>query len=75
MPTYHYKAKKGAEAVEGRIEADSEKAAVEKLSLSGYLPLRVELEAVPKETNPPIKSKGRVQSKEIPFLAGSWPAF
>lgn len=69
MPTYHYKAKKGAEAVEGRIEADSEKAAVEKLSLSGYLPIRVDPEAVPKETNPPIKSKGRVQSREITLFS------
>ena len=74
MPTYHYKAKKGAEAVEGRIEADSEKAAVEKLSLSGYLPVRVELEisdtkdsAKPVRTS--IKSKGRVQSKEITLFS------
>ena len=82
MPTYHYKAKKGTEAVEGRIEADSEKAAVEKLSLSGHLPLRVELEDGSQETsgnglkpfpaNPakiPVKSKGRVQSKEITLFS------
>ena len=74
MPTYHYKAKKGAEAVEGRIEADSEKAAVEKLSLSGYLPIRVELEiSDTKDSAKPvrtlIKSKGRVQSKEITLFS------
>lgn len=74
MPTYHYKAKKGPQPVEGRIEADSEKAAVEKLSLAGYLPVRVELETVvPKDPARPakvsIKSKGRVKSREITLFS------
>lgn len=45
MPIYKYRAKKGPEdIVEGKIEALSEKSAVEKLSQAGFLPVRIELD-------------------------------
>ncbi|MFH1876439.1 MAG: type II secretion system F family protein, partial [Candidatus Omnitrophota bacterium] len=43
MPTYKYRAKKGPqEIVEGTIEAQSQDEAVERLSASGLVPVRVE---------------------------------
>lgn len=51
MPIYKYRAKKGPEdIVEGKIEALSEKSAVEKLSQAGFLPVRIELDIRAKET-------------------------
>ena len=45
MPRFSYKAKKGpAEIVEGHIEAETEYAAVSKLSQLGYYPIKVEKE-------------------------------
>ena len=71
MPIYHYKAKKGLEAAEGSIEAVSEKAAVEKLSADGFLPVRVELQRSAFEPKPaPVSvdktaGRGRIKSQEI----------
>ena len=46
MTLYKYRAKKGTQGVvEGKIEADSEKDAIEKLSQTGYLPLNVEVDS------------------------------
>ncbi len=43
MPTYKYKAKKGpGETVESTIEAASEKDAIDKISMSGYIPVHIE---------------------------------
>jgi len=54
MPTYAYRAKKGPkDIVEGSIEAESEKEAIEKLSRTGYLPLSV------KEARGPVKKESR----------------
>ena len=47
MPKFIYKAKKGPdEVVEGVIEADSENAAVNKLTQSGYYPIMVREESI-----------------------------
>lgn len=79
MPTYKYKAKKGPqEIIEGKIEALSEKSAVEKLSHAGYLPVRIELDAQPQEApkaaalrpqNAPPLSRRRIKSREITVLS------
>jgi type II secretory pathway component PulF len=43
MPVYRYLAKNGPnETVEGNIEAQSEKEAIEKISKLGYLPVRIQ---------------------------------
>jgi len=43
MMTYIFRAKKGPqEIIEGTIEADSEKEAIEKVAAMGYLPVRIE---------------------------------
>lgn len=72
MPTYKYRAKKGAkEILEGRIDADSEKAAVEKLSLEGYLPLSLkeEVSAIGGKRGHPHKitvlAGARVKSSQV----------
>ncbi len=42
MPTYFYKAKKGpTEVIEGKLAAQSEKEAIEKISAMGYLPVQL----------------------------------
>ena len=68
MPTYKYRAKKGLEGLlEGRIEAPSEKAAVEMLGSMGYLPIRLELEAQAIESVKDFAGSplGRIRSREI----------
>ena len=46
MPTYNYKAKKGPEElIEGRVDAQSEKEAIEKISAMGYLPVQLRQES------------------------------
>jgi len=65
---YKYFAKKGIETVEGLIEAQSESEAVEKLSQSGILPVRLEkAAALPKaETQARIKKpSARIASRQI----------
>lgn len=52
MPTYIYKAKKGpAELIDGKLVAQSEKEAIEKLSAMGYLPVQLREEAGSSEGN------------------------
>lgn len=79
MPTYKYRAKKGpVDIVEGKIDALSEKSAVEKLSQSGFLPVRIELDlqakgapqaaAISKPQGAPAARK-RVKSREITVLS------
>jgi type II secretory pathway component PulF len=78
MPTYKYRAKKGPEdIIEGKIEALSEKSAVEKLSQAGYLPVRIELDTRPRESPKAAVSKPqeggnrhkRVKSREVTVLS------
>jgi general secretion pathway protein F len=46
MPMYSYKAKSGpSDIVEGRLEAVSEKDAIEQISRQGLIPVKIELEA------------------------------
>lgn len=79
MPTYKYRAKKGpVDIVEGKIDALSEKSAVEKLSQSGFLPVRIELDlqakvapqaaAISKPQGAPAARK-RVKSREVTVLS------
>ncbi|MCM8800201.1 MAG: type II secretion system F family protein [Candidatus Omnitrophica bacterium] len=57
MPVYLYRAKKGPqEVVEGKIEALTEKEAVEKLTQLGYLPIKIQ----------PLLSKEKQLQKSIP---------
>lgn len=66
---YHYKAKKGPEdVVEGNIEAQSEKEAIEKISAMGYIPIQLKLlqesartgSGAPAEAAERIRVPGRV---------------
>lgn len=68
MQIYYYRAKKGAgEIIEGRIEAGSEREAIEKLSQKGYLPLtlREDTACVEKDAPVLIKKAGRVRAREV----------
>ncbi len=72
MPAYIYQAKKGPQnTVEGRVDAQSEKEAIEKLSLLGLVPvsLREEIIASVPVIQPlalsPVKSGVRINSREI----------
>lgn len=72
MATYKYRAKKGVkEVVEGRLEAQSEKEAIEKLSSMGYLPIRIEPDARPLEAGALSagRPKVRVRSREITIFS------
>ena len=72
MLTFKYRAKKGQEIIEGTIEAQSEKEALERLGQSGILPIRIEL----RDEAPAFS----VQQKPLPgkttgsAIGGSGPA-
>ncbi|MCM8796249.1 MAG: type II secretion system F family protein [Candidatus Omnitrophica bacterium] len=70
---YKYRAKRGPQDIlEGTIEAGSEKEAVEKISLMGYLPVHVE-EFIPtsKTSYPPSRRKlyGKIKSRQITIFS------
>jgi len=69
MSLYKYRAKKGPlDIVEGSIDAQSEKEAIEKISLLGYLPLRVEMADRSAQNNGTVSLvalKDKVKSREI----------
>lgn len=68
MAIYKYRAKKGSEpAVDGRLEAVSEKMAVEILSQTGYVPIRIELENQPNASLKvlPRAGYGKIRASEI----------
>jgi len=72
MTIYKYRAKKDArESVEGRIEANSEKEAVEKINLLGYIPIEIKQES---PTQLPsaghlVKASPRLRSREITIFS------
>ena len=78
MAIYKYRAKKGLEqVVEGKVEAQSEKEAVEKIHQMGCVPLSIE-ESMRQEprraqaSNPPgAKIFGRIPSNEITIFSRS----
>jgi len=62
MATYKYRAKKGPEnVIEGRIEAQSEKEAVEKISQLGCIPVRIEIE----ERGPAVEFRPTASSRPL----------
>lgn len=68
MPIYTYRAKKGPEEiVEGTLEAQSEKEAIEKVSQLGYTPLRLSLGGAAAEASgQALRSRsGNIRSREI----------
>ncbi|MCM8781051.1 MAG: type II secretion system F family protein, partial [Candidatus Omnitrophica bacterium] len=75
MSVYKYRAKKGPEdIVEGVIDAQSEKEAVEKISLLGYLPIKIELQQkATSEFRPESKflkiPVGRINSAQITLFS------
>ncbi|MFH1478841.1 MAG: type II secretion system F family protein [Candidatus Omnitrophota bacterium] len=83
MAIFNYRAKKETgERIEGRIEAQSEKEAIERLSKQGYLPISLEEEksgsqSTPtKESAPPITaavkaSRGRIKSRDLTLFTRS----
>ncbi|MFH1753583.1 MAG: type II secretion system F family protein [Candidatus Omnitrophota bacterium] len=72
MATFIYKAKKGSEElVEGRIEAQTEKEAIEKLGNIGYLPIKIEreLEHGERPGHSAGKISGRVKSRSVTIFS------
>lgn len=70
MPQYHYKAKKGpAEVVEGEIEADSEDAAVAKISSWGLIPVKISIFAFGRSIT--VTPKENAKARESVQSAGS----
>ena len=68
MPIYKYRVKKGVESTsEGKIEALTEKEAIEKLNAMGFMPLRLQKEDVPaqKIESAAPQVVGRLKSREI----------
>jgi len=71
MPIYKYRVKRGVEGIsEGKIEALTEKEAIEKLNGMGFMPLRLEREAEAVSAQTQTKSaapqaRGRIKSREI----------
>ncbi len=68
MRIYKYRAKKGTqEIIDGKVEAQSEKEAIEKISAMGYLPMRIEEEnqADRAGVGSLAKSRPKVKSREI----------
>ncbi len=72
MAIYKYSAKKDPlNTVEGRIEAASEKEAVEKISLLGYTPIEIEQESQARELSIGhlLKTALRLRSREITIFS------
>ena len=72
MPIYKYRAKKGPEeTIEGTLEAQSEKEAIEKVSQLGYTPLRLSLGVGTKEPTggPLFWRQGKIKSREITIFS------
>lgn len=72
MTIYKYSAKKDPQnTVEGRIEAASEKEAVEKISLLGYTPIEIEQESQARELSIGhlLKTALRLRSREITIFS------
>lgn len=69
MATYRYRAKKGpGEIIEGTIEAQSEKDAIEKINEMGCLPIQIgedKYHAVTAVASPSVRHSIRVRSREI----------
>lgn len=67
MPIYKYRAKKGPQdIIEGKIEAASEKEAIEKISVGGYVPIRIEEDSSSVQSLPSLaKPVGKIKSREI----------
>lgn len=72
MPIYVYRAKKGPrDVIGGTIEAENEREAIEKLSQTGYHPLRVEEKIKSEEikARPLIRGGRRIRSREITIFS------
>ncbi|OGX21859.1 MAG: hypothetical protein A3K54_01320, partial [Omnitrophica WOR_2 bacterium RBG_13_44_8] len=72
MPTYKYRAKKDPQnTIEGRIEAQSEAEAIEKVSQMGLVPLSVQSEkgSLPQEKASSGPRKIKVRSREITIFS------
>lgn len=64
--TYKYRAKKGpTDIIEGRIDAQSETEAVEKVSSIGLFPLSVELEDASSSPAPPARLSAKIRSQDV----------
>ncbi|GAG02892.1 unnamed protein product, partial [marine sediment metagenome] len=78
MPLYKYRAKDGPEnIVEGRIEAETEKEAIEKVHRLGYIPVRVKEETAESRLgriSGPI-SGVRVRSQDVTIFSRQLASF
>ncbi|MCM8797796.1 MAG: type II secretion system F family protein [Candidatus Omnitrophica bacterium] len=70
---YKYRAKKGPQdIVDGTIEANNEKEAIEKISQMGCLPLRIERfnpDASESDLTSQVKLRGRIRSRQITIFS------
>lgn len=72
MGVYKYLARKGpVEIIEGKVDAQSEKEAIEKIAQMGYFPVRIEQDrqAVSKAAVSLAKPAGKIRSREITILS------
>lgn len=70
MAVYKYVAKKGPkELFEGKIEAQNEEEAIDKLSHMGYIPVRVVLDKQRSQKISAIKVKGKIKSRQITIFS------
>ncbi|MBU1998943.1 MAG: type II secretion system F family protein [Candidatus Omnitrophica bacterium] len=73
MATYSYRAKKDPQnIIEGKVLAENEKEAIEKIIQSGYIPLQVEKEQEReqfKAVSAKVTAVGRIKSKEITIFS------
>lgn len=71
MPTYKYRAKKDpVNIIEGKIDARSEKEAIEKINQLGVIPMQIEELRQDSQTNASFMSRfsGKVTSREVTVL-------
>ncbi|MFA6216159.1 MAG: type II secretion system F family protein [Candidatus Omnitrophota bacterium] len=72
MPVYTYRAKKDPQnIIEGRVEGRSEKEAIEKISLLGYIPIHIEecASSAARETSSFNRSIGKIRSAEVTIIS------
>lgn len=75
MPTFQYRAKDGAQNIDGTIEAQTRDEAVEKIHQKGYVPVRVEecsfkVEVQEAKSAVPLKGRStKIKSKDVTIFS------
>ena len=78
MPLYKYHAKDGPEnIIEGQIEAETEKEAIEKIHQLGFLPVRITNESIESEAGPILANtfSGKIKVRDITIFSRQLVSF